>query len=339
MGAGETQMKILITGAGGFLGGALARKLVKTGRKVRSFSRKQYPHLEKLGIEHIRGDLADPEAVSAAVKSCQAVFHVAAKAGIWGSYDEYYRTNVLGTKNVIEACRQHNVKKLVYTSSPSVIFKSYDQEGVDESESYPKNFLSPYPRTKAEAEKMVLEACDDNLLTVSLRPHLIWGPGDNHIVPRIIDRAKKNKLQLVGDGTNLVDTVYIDNAVQAHLLALEKLTPNSPICGKAYFITDHQPMSVSEIMNRILKAAGLPPVRKKIPFPAAYAAGAFTELIYRLLGKKEEPLMTRFLAKELSRAHWFDNTAARRDLGYEPKVSIDEGMKKLADWLQGRKDI
>ncbi|MBW2996758.1 NAD-dependent epimerase/dehydratase family protein, partial [Candidatus Woesearchaeota archaeon] len=216
-------MKILVTGGGGFLGKAIAKALVKRGHEVRSFSRGSYPELEALGIKAHRGDITDKSALLDASEGCDAVFHVAAKAGVWGSYKEYYRPNVIGTKNVINACIQNKVKRLIFTSSPSVVFNNADQDGVDESEPYPKKFISHYPKTKAIAENIVLKANSQELATVSLRPHLIWGPGDNHLIPRIISRAKAGKLRIVGDGKNLVDTVYIDNAVDAHLLAFERL--------------------------------------------------------------------------------------------------------------------
>jgi nucleoside-diphosphate-sugar epimerase len=327
-------MKLLITGGGGFLGKALAKALVKKGHEVRSFSRGDYPELRALGIEVRKGDISDENSLLSAAEGCDAVFHIAAKAGVWGSYEEYYRPNVMGTKNVINTCVKNKVKRLIFTSSPSVVFDNASQDGVNESEPYPKKFLSYYPRTKAIAEKLVLKANSSEFATVSLRPHLIWGPGDNHLIPRIISRAKSGKLRIVGDGKNLVDTVYIDNVVNAHVLALEKLLPGSSISGKAYFITNGEPLPMAVILNKILKAAELPPVTKKISAGAAYAAGVLLEFLYSVTGRKKEPLMTRFVAKELSCAHWFDISAAKRDLGYEPSVSIDEGMQRLKKWLQ-----
>jgi len=327
-------MKLLVTGGGGFLGKALAKALVQEGHDVRSFSRGDYMELRSLGVEIRRGDIAYEKSFFAAVKGCEAVFHVAAKAGVWGPYEEYYKTNVVGTKNVINACIRNKVKRLIFTSSPSVVFGNTDQEGVDESEPYPRRYLSHYPRTKAMAEQLVLKANSDTLATVSLRPHLIWGPGDNHLIPRIVARARSGKLRLVGDGKNLVDTVYIDNAVDAHLAALDCLSPGSVVSGKAYFITNGEPLPMAGIINKVLKAAGLPALTKKISTRAAYAAGAVMESVYSLLRRRDEPLMTRFLARELSCSHWFDISAARRDLGYNPAVSIDEGMLKLKEWLQ-----
>src|SRR5947199_598803 len=201
-------MKALVTGGGGFLGSAIVRRLRARGDEVRSFSRGDYPELRNLGVETIQGDLADPEAVTSAAQGCDIVFHVAAKAGIWGPYQEYYRANVLGTQNVIAACRRWHINRLVYTSSPSVVFNGQDMEGVDESTPYPQHFEASYPETKAQAEKLVLEANSDDLATVALRPHLIWGPGDQHLVPRIIARAKIGALRRIGRRPLLVDSIY-----------------------------------------------------------------------------------------------------------------------------------
>ncbi|MFH1723892.1 MAG: NAD-dependent epimerase/dehydratase family protein, partial [Elusimicrobiota bacterium] len=183
-------MKALVTGGGGFLGSAICRRLIARGDKVRSLCRGAYPELEALGIQARRGDLADPGAVAAAAEGCDIVFHAGGKTGIWGSFEKYRGVNVDGTRHVLEACRKHGIRRLVYTGSPSAVFDGKDMEGVDESAPYPDRFEASYPRTKAMAERMVLEANGRDLAAVSLRPHLIWGPGDNQLVPRIIARRK-----------------------------------------------------------------------------------------------------------------------------------------------------
>ncbi len=327
-------MKTLVTGGGGFLGKAIVERLLARGDEVRVLARGEYPELAELGVETIRGDVADPAVVERAVEGCDVVFHVAAKAGVWGSYDEFYQANVEGTRAIIEACKKHGVQRLVYTSSPSVIGGSEALLGVDESIEYPASYLTHYPKTKAEAERMVIAANGDELATVSLRPHLIWGPGDNHLVPRIVARARSGKLRKIGTGNYLVDSVYIDNAADAHLQAADALSIGSVVAGKVYFISQGEPVNVGELMDRIVVAAGLKPIEKSISPGLAYFAGWLSEKVYGLLGKKEEPLMTRFLARQLSTAHYFDISAARADFGYAPSVSIDEGMERLAVWLQ-----
>lgn len=327
-------MKALVTGGGGFLGLAIVRLLRQRGDEVRSLARNLYPELDALGVEQLRGDLADAGTVAEAAAGCDLVFHVAAKAGVWGDYQDYYRANVVGTANVIAACRAHGIDRLVYTSSPSVVFDGKDMEGVDESVPYPAHFEAHYPRTKAEAEKLVLAANGPNLATTALRPHLIWGPGDNHLVPRILDRGRRGRLRRIGKRPCLVDTLYIDNAATAHLQAADALAVGSPVAGKAYFLAQGEPKPVWEVVDRILAAGNLPPVTRTISPQLAYTAGWLLEKTYTLLRLSGEPPMTRFVARELSTAHWFDLSAARRDFGYQPQVSFAEGMERLATWLK-----
>jgi nucleoside-diphosphate-sugar epimerase len=327
-------MKVLVTGGGGFLGGAIVRRLVERGDDVRSYSRGTYPALDALDVDQIHGDLRDPVTLEVAARGCELVFHVAAKAGVWGPWREYHETNHVGTLNVLAACRKVGISKLVFTSSPSVTFAGGDQNGVNESEPYPAKFLAHYPRTKAMAEEAVLKANGPGLATVALRPHLIWGPGDPHLVPRLIERARRGQLKRIGAETKLVDTTYIDNAAAAHLLAADRLTEGSPVAGKAYFISQGEPEPLWDFINKVLAAAGLPPVTKSVPADVAYAAGAVCEGIWRLFRLRGEPPMTRFVARQLSTAHWFDLTAAKRDLGYAPEVSTVEGLRRLATALK-----
>jgi len=328
-------VRALVTGGGGFLGGAIIGQLRGRGDTVRSFSRQHYGELENLGVEQRRGDLADAAAVADAIAGCDVVFHVAAKAGVWGPADEYVRANVVGTRNVLAACRQHGVSRLVFTSSPSVVGSGRDIKGDNESLPYPGAYTAHYPRTKAIAEADVLAANGPELATVALRPHLIWGPGDPHLLPRLVVRAKPGRLRQVGDGTNTVDIIYIDNAATAHLLAADRLAPGSPIAGRAYFLSQGEPVPLWPFINQVLELSGVPPVTRRIPAGVAYAAGALLEVMYRLFRIRSEPPMTRFLVQQLSTSHWFDISAARRDLGYGPTISTAEGLQRLATWLSG----
>ena len=309
---------------------AIVRNLRARGDDVRSFSRGTYPALERLGVESVRGDLADEAAVLRAARGCDIVFHVAAKAGVWGSTESYHRANVVGTDNVLKACSEASIQRLVYTSTPSVTFAGTDQIGVDESAPYAEHYLSDYPHTKSIAERRVLDSNGAALATVALRPHLIWGPDDPHLVPRILEGARSGRLRLLGDRPNEVDSVYVDNAADAHVLAADRLAPGSAIAGKTYFISQGEPLPLADLLNRILAAGGLPPVERRIPVGVAYFLGALLESVYGLLGIQDEPPFTRFVALQLSTAHWFDISAARRDLGYEPAISLEEGMRRLA---------
>jgi nucleoside-diphosphate-sugar epimerase len=328
-------MNILVTGGAGFLGQALCRGLLERGHAVTSFQRNRSPELDAMGVRQVLGDLADPDAVRNAAQGCEAIFHNAAKAGAWGSYDSYHRPNVLGTDNVIAACRAHGIRTLVYTSTPSVTHRATNpvEGGTADTVPYGEHFKAPYGTTKTIAEKAVLAANDATLATVALRPRLIWGPGDNQLLPRLVDRAKAGRLRLIGGGHNRIDTTYIDNAAQAHFDAFAALRPGAACAGKAYFISNAEPRESREIINALLTAVGAPTVDKTVSFRAAYAIGAVCEALWHMLPLKGEPPLTRFLAEQLSTTHWYSMAPATRDFGYVPKVTIDEGLRRLgAAW-------
>jgi len=324
--------RVLVTGGGGFLGQAIVKLLRKKAYEIRSFSRSTYPELENLQVEQVQGDISDANAVEQACKGMDLVFHVAAKTGVWGNYRSYFATNVIGTQNVIAACMARGISYLVHTSSPSVAYNENAVQGADESLPYPSNYLTNYQKTKFLAEQAVVQASSKTLKTIVLRPRLIWGPGENQMIPRIIARA--NRLVQVGENRNLIDTIYVDNAAEAHVLAAEKLQQNHALSGNIYFISQDQPIYCWEMINRILEAAGKSPVKRSIPAGLAYALGAVMEIIFKLLRLSGEPQMTRFLSRELSQSHYFNINAAKKDLGYVPRVSIDEGFERLKLWFE-----
>ena len=329
-------MNVLVTGGGGFLGSHLACRLLAMGHFVSVLGRHRYPNLPPKIIQ-LQADLCDPKAISKACQGQDSVFHAGALPGIWGTKKDFYQTNVDGTRHVIDGCLQHGVQKLVFTSSPSVVYSQTDMENVDESTPYPSHYLSDYPKTKALAEQMVVAANgQQDLMTVSLRPHLIWGPGDPHLVPRIIERAKRGQLMRVGEGTNRVDIVYIDNAVDGHIRAWQALKPGSPVAGQCYFLSDGQPVVLWDWINQLLTSLGIAPVTKSISYGMAKNLGWILEGVYRLFGLAGEPRMTRFLAGQLATSHYFDISRARRDFNYEVMVSPEEGMKRLLKSLEVR---
>jgi nucleoside-diphosphate-sugar epimerase len=327
-------MKVLVTGGGGFLGSAICRQLLARGDDVIAYQRSANKELEKLGVRIIRGSITDAELLNAALEGVDAVIHTAAKAGIWGPYDDYFRPNVTGTENVLAACRNNGIRKLVFTSSPSVTHADGDIEGGDESLPYAEHYNSPYPATKALAEQKVMAANCPELHTVSLRPHLIWGPGDNHLLPKLLERAQSGKLKLPGPD-KLIDTIYIDNAAKAHLLALDHLQSNPEIVGgKTYFVSNDEPLPQSQIIGGLLKATGLEVDIQPISPHIALAAGTLLETGWKLFRLKSEPPITRWSAEHLSTAHWYDISAAKRDLGYTVEVSVAEGLELLAASLK-----
>ena len=331
-------MKALVTGGGGFVGGALVRALVLRGDAPSSFSRRSHPDLLALGVAQVQGDLADAPAVAAAIAGHDVVFHVAGKVGSWGPYSEYHRTNVQGAASVIAGCQQAGVRALVFTSSPSVVFDGRDFEGQDERVPYPDKFHAPYPRSKAEAEALILAADDPGatagLRTVALRPHLVLGARDTSLTPRIVQRARAGRLRGLTGPPKKVDVTWIEDAVQAHLLAADELLGSAQRCaGRPYFISSGDPLPSAEVFDRILAAAGLPPVRRKVSPAVAMLAATGMEIAWRILGRSEEPPLTRWVVREMASAHWFDLSAARRDLGFEPRVTHEEGFASLARWL------
>ncbi len=323
-----------VTGGGGFLGRYLVEQLRADGVEVTIFGRRDYPFARALGVRCVVGDLTQGDRLREAFRGADTVFHVAAIAGIAGPWQEYFATNTIGTRRVIEACRAEGIGRLVFTSSPSVTFDGQDQEGIDESVPYPKRFLCPYPHTKALGEQEVLAANQPGgLLTCALRPHLVWGPRDGHLLPRLVQRSRSGALRRVGDGRNRVDTIYVENAADAHRWAAEGLVEGSPVGGKAYFLSQGQPVNCWEWIDRLLALAGEPPVRRSIGYRTAWIAGSILERAYRLAGRTDEPRMTRFLAAQLATSHYYAIDAARHDFGFHPRVSTDEGLARYAAWL------
>jgi len=331
-------MKALVTGAGGFLGGAIARTLHDRGDEVRGFSRGSHPELATYGIEHQRGDVAELDAVTDATRGVDVVFHTAARVGAGGRYVDFYDTNVTGTANVLTACRKCGVQALVYTSTPSVVSGATDLEGVDESEGYATHYEADYGRTKAEAEQLVLSSTSDDFSAVALRPPLIWGPGDTSLLPRVIERGRNGALRRIKGPPKRHDITYIDDAVEAHLIAGDLLLGGGEgarrINGRPYFVSSGEPVEIWVFIDGLLEAAGVPPVRKSVSLRTALAVGWFFEKAHALSRAQGDPRMSRWMVRQLTSSRWFDISAARRDLGYEPRVSLDDGMRRLNTWIE-----
>lgn len=326
-------MRVLVTGAGGFLGRYIVEALLARGDTVRGLARGSYPELVSAGAEMVQADVRDGPAVEAACAEMDAVIHTAAVAGIWGPKEHFFSINTEGTQRVVEGAQRAGAGALVYCSSPSVTFDASPQANVDESAPYPSQWLCHYPHSKSLGEQAVLAANCDSLRTCALRPHLIWGPRDQHLIPRLLERARSGQLRIVGDGRNLIDMVYVENAAMAHVAAMDALL-SGRAAGKAYFISQGEPVECWTWINEILALADLPPLERRISFSKAWAAGQLLEWIWWALRRRDEPRMTRFLAAQLALPHYFDISAARRDFGYQVQVSTEEGMARLADWIR-----
>lgn len=326
--------RIAVTGGGGFVGKAVVRAAIAEGLEVRVIGRNRYPDVEAMGASGAVGDIRDRTFLAGALHNVDTVFHTAAIAGIWGKWREYYSINFTGTENVVAACRENGIARLIYTSTPSVVFNKRDIAGGDESLPYPDTFLCHYAKSKAMAERLVLGANDSHLATCALRPHLIWGPGDPHLVPRLLQRGRLGQLKQVGGGANLVDISYIDNVAHAHILAGTNLATAGTAAGKAYFISQGEPVNLWTWINELFSRVGVAPVTKMVPFRLAYGVGAVLETLYGLAGTGNEPKMTRFLAEQLAKSHYFSLHNIERDLGYRPVVSTELGLQFLTAWIE-----
>lgn len=326
-------MRVLLTGASSLLGAGVVRALTARGDEVVVLQRRPSPVAADLGLSEVLADLTDGEAVRRALAGTEAVIHLAARVGVVGTGQEFHRTNVVGTRNVLAAARATaGVGRFVYISSPSVAHSGAALAGAGAGRADPSHAKGHYSRTKARAELDVLAADAPDFATIALRPHLIWGPGDTQLVGRIVERARSGRLALVGGGRPLVDTTYIDNAVDAVVAALDRAGAGH---GEAFVVSNGEPRTVAELFERICLAAGQAPPRRSVPRPVAWAGGAVAEGVWRLAGRTDDPPMTRFLAVQLATAHWFDQRRVREVLRWEPRVSLAEGFVRLAQEPRG----
>lgn len=323
-------MNILVTGASGFLGFEIAKALKEKGHTVYNFSRTHTEELEENGIPTRKGDLSHYPDLYQALEGIDAVFHVAAKVAMWGKWEDFYRINVSGAHNMIKALKERGIKKLVFTSSPSVVFDKHELLGANESTPYPANSLSMYAKSKAMAEKYILESSDLNLATCALRPHLVFGKRDKNIIPRLVESRSKGKLKRIGNGDNLVDVIHVKNAVHAHLLAFDKLDINSPLSGEAYFIAQEKPVNLWDFIDQILLKKGANKVEGKVSLKLAYCLGALVEVFLKLFKiHNVHPPMTRFVALQMGTSHYFSHDKAKEHFNYEPILTIDQALEDI----------
>ena len=331
--------RILVTGGGGFVGGAIVKQALNQGLECRVIGRNIYPHIQAIGAESIQCDLKDRERLVAVCAGVDTVIHTAALAGVWGSWQKYYETNVLGTENVLHACQKNGIANLVYTSTPSVVFNRKDLCGGNETLPYATDFLCNYAKSKVIAEQKVLAANCETLATCAIRPHLVWGPGDPHLIPRLLEQGRKKQLKIVGRGNNLVDISFVENVAQAHLQAARNLSDTRTAAGKAYFISQGKPVVLWRWINELFERLGIEPISNSVPFWLAYGIGGLLEGLHAALYPEKEPRMTRFVAEQLAKSHYFSTKQAEKDFGYVPQISTEEGMEKLVEWIYEHEKI
>lgn len=331
-------MKVLVTGARSALMGQIAAALIRRGDEVVCLQRSRAEFDGSDDSRQVLADVSDDgpstaDRVRDAVSGCDAVIHGAAKVGVVGTWAEYRGTNSGGTALVLTAAREAEVKRFVYVSTPAVahLGEALIGGGADPAVARPDG--AHYPRSKALAEQLVLAANSEDFAVVAMRPHLVWGPGDTQLVGRIVARARAGKLVMVGDGSALVDSTYVDNAVSAHLAALDALVPGAVCAGRAYVISNGEPRPVTELIEGICAAAKVPFAPRRVPVAVATRVGAVVERLWPLL-RKGEPPITRFVAEQLATAHWFDQRRVHTDLAWHPDVTLAEGFTRLAAWCE-----
>ena len=317
-------MIVLVTGASGFLGRAVATELVGAGHEVRTFQRRASG---VDGATDILGSITERDQVARAIKGAEGVIHLAAKVSLAGDARAFHAVNVEGTRTVLAAAEATGVSRLVYVSSPSVAHTGSALAGVGAEAASPEHARGEYARTKAQAELLALARDSFEMRVIAIRPHLVWGPGDTQLIGRIVDRARRGRLPLLNGGTALIDTTYIDNAASGIVAALHRADVAH---GNAYVLTNGEPRPVGDLLAAICLAAGVRPPRWSIPAAVGRAAGSIVERVWAVRPGADEPPMTRFLAEQLSTAHWFDQSDIRRALEWSPSVSIDEGLRRLA---------
>lgn len=320
-------MKVLITGGRGLLGSTVVRELVARGHEVTTFQRSPAGHDSQ--VREVLGDVTDPQAVTAVVAGQEAVVHLAALVSIVGPWADFERINVGGTRNVLAAASAAGVRRFVQVSSPSVAHAGEPLVGEGAGPADPSHARGNYASSKAEAELLALVADSPTMAVTAVRPHLVWGPGDTQLVGRIAERARAGRLVLIDEGAALIDTTYIDNAADAIAQALERCD-RPEVHGRAFVVSNGQPRTVSELLGRIAEASGAQSPTRRLPFPLARAAGAVVERAWARIGRDDEPPLTSFLVEQLATAHWFDQRETRRALDWQPRVSIDEGLARLA---------
>lgn len=328
----------MVTGGSGFIGSAIVSAYVEAGRPVRVVDRHPRATCESVDFEAL--DLTNFEGVELACRGVETVVHCASLVQTRNNArDEVWATNFGGTRNVIDACRRQEVVRLIYVSSASVVYDGSDIRAGDESLPYATSAPSAYVESKIAAEKAVLAFAEEgSTRACALRPHLVFGPGDNRLIPNLL--ARRGRMREIGNRSFLSDFLYIDNFVDAVLAADARMAKAPSISGEAFFITNGEPLAFFEFVERVLAAADQPSIVGRVPARVAYAAAAFVELYY-LLSSREfipEDGVSRFAVRYLTTHHYFSSRKAERMLNWSPRVSIEVGIERTGEYFRSLHD-
>lgn len=324
-------MRMLVTGGTGFVGRKLAHRLLGSGHEVFAMGRNEIvgKRLEQAGITFLKIDLSDEAAVIAACEKIDYVFHCGAFSSPWGEYEQFYKSNVLGTMHVIQGCKIHGVKRLIHVSTPSIYFQYDDRIDVKEDDPLPEHFANHYAETKYLAEKEIDKAYREGLPVITIRPRAIFGPGDTAIIPRLIKVNEEKFIPLIHEGKARLDLTYVENVVDALLLCM-----NSPeeTLGEKYNISNGEQVQLKEILETLFQTLDMPLRYKKVPYGVAFRLAELLEWVSRTFQNNKEPLLTKYTVSVISKTQTLNIEKAKKELGYEPKISVNEGIELYAKW-------
>lgn len=330
-------MKILVTGGTGFLGKHLALRLLNLGHDVTVVGRNETigKELLSVGINFLQIDLADEEKIISAICGQDYVFHCGALSSPWGKYEQFYQANVIGTQNVIKGCKRGSIQRLIHVSTPSLYFYYDERLDVKETDPLPKKFVNHYAKTKFLAEQEIDAFFQEGYPVITIRPRAIFGPGDNAIIPRLIRANQKGMIPLIDQGQHLMDLTYVDNVVDALLLCMT--SPESTL-GEKYNITNGERVTFKEVIESLFAKLGQQVHWKQMAYKQAFTIASLLEAVSKTILFHKEPILTKYTVSVLSRSQTLNIEKAKRELQYEPRISVQEGINQFVEWWKKNED-